>query len=503
MKKFLAERKRFIYLVAPAMIGAFFLILCILNINQSVSTAEAYNLYLTRFDFKHIWQFATTNANPPLYYCVLKIWAHIFGHSVSIMRILSAIFGAVAIVFAYLWLKYKYGVMAAIISTFLMSLSPILIHAGQTMDASAMIVATVCAATFFLQVAVDNHHRSWWIIYAILLALGIWTSNLFILVMLAHFLYLLFIFRKKIIHQKPIILSFVLPLVASLPLWPSILRTDLPETNINITNIASFWTQSLFYETAEDIANWLLILAIFATIAIVFLMIRFRKQLHMLTSLIFVPLIGLMLLSISPLHSAFSVSQISYSAVALSILVGVAFTLQIRSRFARKHKKVSFFRKSYWSLAVISMILGATFIYGLNAVFAKGNLDNDVKPTAQNLYSDLLVIDNRENLSIIANSTEIYYELSAYETSQHDVHFTEEISPLSTNIEAPLHDTYFGRINDLDDFLASRDSIFYVGVCPASGYIDFPRTNWRVATFANLQYNDDGACYQILKLEKE
>ena len=72
MKKFFQDRKRFFYLVSPALIGAIYLIACFISINQSITLGESYNMYLTRFDFGKITELAAANACPPLYFFVLK-----------------------------------------------------------------------------------------------------------------------------------------------------------------------------------------------------------------------------------------------------------------------------------------------------------------------------------------------------------------------------------------------------------------------------------------------
>ena len=83
MKKYLQERKRLIYLVSPALIGAIYLIACFVSMNQSIWLGESYNLYLARFDFAQIAELASANACPPLFFFVLKIWAHFCGYNIG------------------------------------------------------------------------------------------------------------------------------------------------------------------------------------------------------------------------------------------------------------------------------------------------------------------------------------------------------------------------------------------------------------------------------------
>ena len=175
MKKYLQSRKRILCIVAPAIIGLIYLVLCFVNINQSIWFDESYSSYITRFDYGQMLEFTAADVHPPLYYILLKTWAHVFGHTDFAMRAMSAIFGAIAILFAFLWLKYKYGASAAIMGSFMMSIAPIFVRYGQEMRMYTLIMAIVFAATYFLQLAIDNGRKVWWVIYALLLVAGMYT----------------------------------------------------------------------------------------------------------------------------------------------------------------------------------------------------------------------------------------------------------------------------------------------------------------------------------------
>ena len=85
----------------------------------------------------------------------------------------------------------------------------------------------------------------------------------------------------------------------------------------------------------------------------------------------------------------------------------------------------------------------------------------------------------------------------------HDVNFIDETTDYLYGSLKPLEQSYFGKIDDLDKFLADREAIWYVGTEPEEGYLEFPRENWRVVTSASMQFDDRGNRYQILKLERE
>ena len=125
------------------------------------------------------------------------------------------------------------------------------------------------------------------------------------------------------------------------------------------------------------------------------------------------------------------------------------------------------------------------------------------KATAKELYESIVALDGGENLSIISADPWLYYDLAAYTSYHHDVNFIDETTDYLYGSLKPLEQSYFGKIDDLDKFLADREAIWYVGTEPEEGYLEFPRENWRVVTSASMQFDDRGNRYQILKLERE
>lgn len=511
MKKYLQSRKRILCIVAPAIIGLIYLVLCFANINQSIWFDESYSSYITRFDYGQMLEFTAADVHPPLYYIFLKTWAHFFGHTDFAMRAMSAIFGAIAIVFVFLWLKYKYGASAAILGSFMMSIAPIFVRYGQEMRMYTLVMAIVFAATYFLQLAVDNGKKVWWVIYAFLLVVGMYTHYFVAFAWVAHLVYLIKIYGKKI-FQKHIILTYVSAVILYIPWLPSLIsQTKTVENGFWISDasaegLTGYFTETLLYDRPGNISNWLLVLFIVAIITIIVLAIRYRKKLSMLFILSFVPLVILILLSMPPLKSMFVSRYIMYSMVSIAILEAVLVVLFAREKFAEKSKKkIAFYRRPVVQVAVVVAVLIATSICGLRSVYAYGNYNFVTcnKATAKELYENIVALDGGENLSIISADPWLYYDLAAYTSYHHDVNFIDETTDYLYGSLKPLEQSYFGKIDDLDQFLGDREAIWYVGVEPEEGYLEFPREDWHVVTSASMQFDDRGNRYQILKLERE
>ena len=202
------------------------------------------------------------------------------------MRFMSVFFGAIAIIFAWVWLKRKYGVKPALLAILLMSLSPMFIRYGQEMRMYTLAAAIVFAATFVLQLAIDTKKRRFWLIYGALMSLGMWTHYFTALIWIAQLSYLAYLYKKQI-FQSNIILSYALAVLLYLP-WLPCLPCFLTQTTVvqrgfwiadpNLSTVASFFTETLFYSESGAISGWPLILALIILGISAFMIAKFYKK---------------------------------------------------------------------------------------------------------------------------------------------------------------------------------------------------------------------------------
>ncbi|MBP5656887.1 glycosyltransferase family 39 protein [Candidatus Saccharibacteria bacterium] len=514
MKDFLLKRKRVFIILTPALLGMLYMILCFVNIRQSIWFDESFSAYLTRFDLKSIWEFTAADVHPPLYYFTLKAWAHLFGHVDFAMRMLSVVFGALAILFAFLWLKYKYGLKAAMIAGFLLSISPVFIRYGQEMRMYTMVAAIVFAATYFLQLAIDNKQKKWWIIYAILVALGMWTHYFAFFAWCAHLVYL-FVTYGKSFWKKKLWMPYLLAILLYLPWMPSMFaqiqnvqQNGFWISSVSVVTMADYFSEDLYYTMAYEVQNWILVLATVTVSAILFVAVRYHKQMVMLLSMALVPLASLVALSLPPLSPMFIPRYIMYAMMAIPMVAGVGISMLTNELALNKRKKMHFIQRPGLIGACFILIVGGSSIIGIANVYAKGNYNvyNDTKSASKDLYNLIIDLDNGHNLPIISSSQWLYYDLSAYTSEEHPILFLDEQTDYKYGSTVPLKQSYFGRIDNLDAWLEKHDGFWYVGTAPENPYenqLEFPREGWRVTEITNQRFNDKSDTYQILKLERE
>ena len=509
---FVRARKRIICILAPVVFGLIFMVLCMMQLRQSIWFDESYSAYLTHYDYPKVWELTAQDVHPPLYYFALKTWAHFFGHTDFAMRMLSVVCGAVAILFAYLWLRYKYGATAAITATALLSISPVFIRYGQEMRMYTMVLAIVFAATYVLQLAIDNGKKRWWVLYALLLAAGMWTHYFCALAWIAHLIYLITIYHKKI-FQKKIILTYVGAVALYIPWLPSLIsQTSSVQAGFWISEmtakkLADYWTEALVYKTTGGLKNWLLILVVIATVYIVVFAIKYRAKMKMLTTLMLVPVLLLILLSMPPLSPMFIPRYILFAIVAIALVAGVALVYYAREpqtkRFSSKRNK-----RRVISAIAATIALFSTSIFGLISVYETGNYNfsTSTKSASKELYETIVALDGDKNLAIICADEWLYYDMSFYTTKEHSVYFMNETTDYKYGSLYPLRDTYFGRIDDLDKFIGKRDSFWYITTIsektnkPAK---KFPREEWTIQEYSTTKFNDYSDTYAIVKMVKE
>ncbi|MCL1839807.1 glycosyltransferase family 39 protein [Candidatus Saccharibacteria bacterium] len=494
MKAFWQKHERKIQILAPTVFGILYIVLCAVNLRQSVWFDESYGAYLTRFDPGQIWSMTTADVHPPLYYFLLKLWSGIFGSTDFGMRFMSVFFGAIAIVFAWQWLKRKFGVKPALLATFLMTVSPMLIRYGQEMRMYTMAAAIIFGSTYVLQLAVDTKKRKYWIIYGVLMALGMWTHYFTALIFLAHLAYLIYVYRKKI-FQKNIIMSYVLAVVLYIPWLPAFLaQSNEVQKGFwiaapNMTTVTDYATMSFLYRNSTDTTGWLLVFMLVLLGCLIFLVRKLDRKAMVLKLMAFVPPVLLLLVSMPPFTPMFVDRYTIYSMICLALIVGIGI---MTIKFRRKIVPVL--------LAVV--FIGASVV-GVVNVYSVGNFNfvTNSRSDAKSLF-EYVVLNSEVGQPIISNSEWLYYDLAFYGTEEHPVYFVDELVTYEWGSHRPLQWYSLGKITDLDAFLEEHEIVWFVGSLPKKGDLEFPREGFRTLQNMILDVNINQAPYQALQLSR-
>lgn len=314
----------------PLLAVVIFICLAAINLRTSIWFDEAYSAYLIRGDYAQIWESTAVDVHPPFYYFALKTWSLIFGNSDFALRFMSVFFAAIGILLAYRLLRRWFGEKNAGFATIFLAISPFLIRYGQEMRMYGLVFAIIMGATLALDVALKDKKKWAWAIYAVLVALGMWTHYFTAMAWLAHVIYIGYYSVK---HGLPKCVFWAYPLAVALfiPWMPLAYKqfTDvqngfwIPEVSAN--TVTGVFTQGILGAEAEDVTGWLVPLFIATIIVIISIIIKtwhtFTKKekdntWFMLTMVLLPPLF-LILMSLPPFKPTFVARYVTYSIALL------------------------------------------------------------------------------------------------------------------------------------------------------------------------------------------
>lgn len=391
----------------------------------SVWFDEAYGLFIIRSDYLEVARLTALDVHPPMYYWVLKAWTSIFGLSEIAIRSLSTVFFLVAIGFMYILVRRLFGQKAAIYSAVLLSVTPLLLRYAVEARMYGMTSAIVVSSTYLLVSAMEQPKRWKWVVYGLLVALGLWTHYFTALAFAAQWLWRYIVVKKAtfkktipIFFSKDWLLAHLVAVVAYLP-WLFVAIKQLVGIQgggfwispITPASPITFVSEALFYRTNSETSGWFAVLmwAIVITLAILIAKVwrsltqDKQKSFLLLAIMAALPLLLLMIVSLPPLRPALVNRYIVPSAVFLVALIGVVLAYS-NSRQLRAVKN------GLIACVAIAMITGVAYVYLI------GNYNKDaqdrlmIKPTLQVVWQNLDI-----NQPVLVATPTRYYEIAYYE----------------------------------------------------------------------------------------
>lgn len=195
--------------------------------------------------------------HPPLYYVLVRFWVQIFGHSVAVARSLSAIISLFTLGCIYwLCLELFKSPLIAWINVALVTVSPLhVLYSQEARQFSLWVLITLLGSATLLR-AMRLGSKRFWGIYAVTVALGLYTFLFSGLVTLAHGIYLFAIERFRFTKTtKAYLATASIGFLAFLP-WIFVVTSNLStikETTLSAQNrqsISAFvtgWISNISY----------------------------------------------------------------------------------------------------------------------------------------------------------------------------------------------------------------------------------------------------------------
>jgi len=457
--------------------------------SSSVWFDEAFGAYLIRFDFWHVAVYTASDVHPPLYYWLLKLWSILFGTSEFALRSMSTLFACFAIAFGFLLAKRLFGRKAAWLGLLFMVLSPMVVRYGQEMRMYTLVTAIAFAATYVLVIATESKRQLPWVVYGILVGLGMWTHYFMALIWLAHWTWRAWVTSEQNKTKQKFVSAFftkqwvfahVVAVGVFLPWLPALVRQVVdvqvngfwipPVTSVTLPN---FLTNVLYYQDQETVNPWATLLLFGIATITVALTIRLLKSLdsdkRQAYTLVFVvafaPVALLFLASMPPLRPSFIDRYLIPSALAIPLFV--AITLVLSGKWLKPG-----WQKAVGGLVVIAMLFGVYNVYQL------GNF-NKTLHTTNNTRQTIEVIAAKasDGQPIIADSPWLFYEAVFYSTDKHPVYFINANTEYKFGSLNMLRDNDQHKIKDLDAFTRENPVVWYLGR-PGGNNLTPPKDTW-------------------------
>lgn len=452
--------RHFKWLVLAGVILAMGISLTI-GLMQSVWFDEAYSIWLAKQPLGELLRLTSVDTHPPLYYILLKGWAGIFGWSEFALRSFSVLAMGGALAVGAVLVRRLFGTRAALVALAFAMFAPFLLRYGFEIRMYALASFIGIAATYILVCAVEEKGRRkqvWlYVLYAVLVALGVYTLYYTALLWIVHVVWLVWLarYRKQPIFKQHWWLAYAGSVVLFLPWLPTFLKqlnngALAPiSQQMTVENLVGVMSFTFLYQPSWQLNGLLSLvvvlmigLAIYVGVRAFKLVDKKQKPYLMLLALYaFLPILLIALISLA--RPMYVERYLAHVLIGLVLFLAVATWLAIEKK-----------RRNTWLLPIVFV---AVFVFGASHLALVGNYNfqrlhvPQVKQAAE-------AIACKDDL-VLAADPYVAIEL-AYYLPQCSISFYSEYITMGGGY-APLSDSPL-RVGDPASELADEMEITYV-----------------------------------------
>ena len=469
---------------------AVFLAITLGNItNASFWFDEAFSSYIIQFNFVEIANYTATDVHPPLYYWALKLWSELFGTTELALRSLSVAFGAATIAVTYFTTRHLFGRKIAAVALVFLALSPMLIRYSDEARMYTVAAFLVVSATAVLIKATSSNQKRWWVLYGVLVSLGMWTHYFTAIVWLAHWAWRAIATRQlgkkgkefqRAFFTKNWVIAHIVAVGLFLPWIPPMFAqlTVIQSSGfwigpVGADTLTSYMTNVLFYLDHGQAVGWYgAALAVIVTMLAVLGVRLYRKlgkkqrQSYLLILVLaIVPVLILAIVSLPPLRSSFVERYLLPATIGFSLLAGVTLTLGMAKL------------KSIWRVIAIG-IIAVSMLVGVSNVYEYGNYNkNSGTKVATGEVVKEIQRRAKPGEPIITNTPWVFYEAIFYNTSEHPIYFIDADTEYIYGSLDMLKYNDQHKIKDIAAFSAKHPTVWYMGYTQESS-LKAPVSTW-------------------------
>lgn len=390
-----------------------FILVMTLAVGQSVWFDEGYSILLAKQSFAELYALTAVDAHPPFYYALLKVWGDTFGFNEGALRTLSAIAASLSVGVVILIARKLFTPKTALIVAPFLIFAPFALRYGYEIRMYAVAALIGALATLVLLYATQTNKRRYWIVYAVLVALGMWTLYMMVALWLAHAVWLLVktIKEKKNLFKQTWVYAFILAVVLFVPYIATFIYQNIHSalpgigSQLTLTKLGGIFSALLTYQADWEVNGIISILIVLLIGLVIFIHVKVRptlsaQQKNALTFVYFLAFIPFAFFALASLNKPIFVNRyMAHIALFVYLLLGVTVALGLQSTF----------RKAAIALAGVSGILL------VSGVFVLSNVGNVVFERVQRPQSAAVreSIDCKDTV-IVANDPYTYIDSTFY-----------------------------------------------------------------------------------------
>ncbi len=422
MKKFIDFIQKYWWAVSIGAGILVFIIAVVMSLGLSVWFDEGYSILISKEPVETLLAHTAVDAHPPLYYLLLKWWGSLFDFNETALRALSAIFAGASVTLGLGLTKRLFGFRAALMSLPVILLAPFVLRYGFEIRMYSLTALIGVGATYALVLARQTKKLVWWAVYAALVALGMYTLYIVVVLWVSHLVWLIWTSRKdKLpIRQWKWVWAYVGSVVLFLPYIVNFFRhigTSVLSgvgTEITLTKLVDVVTIFLTYKPEWTTGGWVslavlaLLIGLIGSFIAVFSKVKNQQRRYLMLYVFMagIPLLFFAIMSLPPLQSIFLPRYLSHVAIWIYLLVAVVIAL---STAILKNKW-----RTYGVYGLLLLILG----YGTFNLTVDGNItfERVQKPMARQLHEEFekLGLQCDDSTTLLADDPYIYIETIYY-----------------------------------------------------------------------------------------
>jgi 4-amino-4-deoxy-L-arabinose transferase-like glycosyltransferase len=244
--------------LAPAAIVLLGFAVRLYNLTESVGLDEAFSMAATRVPVAEMWSRVVEDfVHPPLHYFALRGWLDVFGYRVWTARMLSVLFGTLAIPLLYLVARDLFGRGTALLASLMLAVSQIGIMYAQEARPYAQFQFVFVACWFVFIRALRSRSALYWCGFICLSILLIYTHYFGLLVFGALALFAIFYRKEFPIPAAWWLAGGVMMLLAYVPWLTSGIFAAAAQSGRTFSGKNAFWSvnSSTFFTAINFFSN--------------------------------------------------------------------------------------------------------------------------------------------------------------------------------------------------------------------------------------------------------